>query len=85
SGGWGKYNAELRRTLSGLHTISGARMSLNGDAPGAYKAFTRALQYDPDNATAKEQLAKLPPGAAPPPATKPPASRRADIDAAFGK
>ena len=85
SGGWGKYNAELRRTLSSLYTMSGARLVAAGNEPAAYKAFTSALQYDPDNATAKAQLGKLSPGAAPPPAPKPPASRRADIDAAFGK
>ncbi|HEY8212080.1 MAG TPA: FHA domain-containing protein [Myxococcaceae bacterium] len=85
SGGWGKYNAELRRTLSSLHTMSGTRLATSGNAPAAWKAFTSALQYDPDNATAKSQLSKLPPSAAPPPAPKPPASRRADIDAAFGK
>ncbi|HVE81483.1 MAG TPA: hypothetical protein VND93_01495 [Myxococcales bacterium] len=85
SGGWGKYNAELRRTLSSLYTMSGTRLSASGNAPAAYKAFTSALQYDPDNATAKANMAKLPPGAAPPPSPKQPASRRADIDAAFGK
>ncbi len=85
SGGWGKYNAELRRTLSSLYTLSGARLQAAGNNTGAYKAFTSALQYDPDNPAAKSGLSKLPPDAAPPPAPKPPASRRADIDAAFGK
>jgi hypothetical protein len=65
--------------------MSGTRLAGAGNAAGAWKAFTSALQFDPDNATAKAQLSKLPPSAAPAPAPKPPASRRADIDAAFGK
>jgi predicted component of type VI protein secretion system len=85
SGGWGKYNAEIRRTLSSLHTMSGRRQAAAGNDAAAYKAFMAALQYDPDNATAKTELSKLPPSAAPPPSPKQPASRRSDIDAAFGK
>lgn len=85
SGGWGKYNAELRRTLSSLFTMSGNRLSAEGNDAAAWKAYTSALQYDPDNATAKAQLSKLPPSAAPAPAPKQPTSKRADIDAAFGK
>jgi FHA domain-containing protein len=85
SGGWGKYNAELRRTLSSLYTMTGNRLAGDGNDAAAWKAYTSALQYDPDNATAKAQLSKLPPSAAPAPAPKAPNSRRADIDAAFGK
>jgi len=85
SGGWGKYNAELRRTLSSLFTMTGNRLTAEGNDAAAWKAFTSALQYDPDNAPAKAQLSRLPPSAAPAPAAKQPNSRRADIDAAFGK
>jgi len=85
SGGWGKYNAELRRTLSSLFTMTGNRLSAEGNDAAAWKAYTSALQYDPDNATAKAQLSKLPPSAAPAPAAKQSASKRDDIDAAFGK
>jgi pSer/pThr/pTyr-binding forkhead associated (FHA) protein len=58
-GGWGKYGAEIRKQLGGLYTLVGFKHMENEDSEDAQKAFSAALKYDPDNAKARQQLAKL--------------------------
>lgn len=58
SSGWGKYNADLRKQLSGLHTMAGMRL-VSSDPAGAQRELSAALKYDPENEAAKAQLQKL--------------------------
>jgi pSer/pThr/pTyr-binding forkhead associated (FHA) protein len=58
-GGWGKYGAEIRKQLGGLYTLVGFKHLENEDSEDAQKAFAAALKYDPDNAKARQQMAKL--------------------------
>jgi pSer/pThr/pTyr-binding forkhead associated (FHA) protein len=81
SGGWDKYSTDLRHQLSGLHLMAGSRL-ISRDPAGARKRLSIALQYDPENAKAREELAKLDPSAAPPP-TSDKKDKKA-IDEAFG-
>ncbi len=59
SSGWGKYGAEIRRQLSNLYVLVGLQFVSNGDPEKAKQAFQGALKHDPNNARAKQQLAKL--------------------------
>ncbi|HLL53354.1 MAG TPA: FHA domain-containing protein, partial [Myxococcaceae bacterium] len=81
SGGWDKYSTDLRHQLSGLHLMAGSRL-ISRDPAGARKRLGIALQYDPENAKAREELAKLDPSAAPPPASD--KKDKKAIDEAFG-
>jgi hypothetical protein len=82
SGGWDKYSTDLRHQLSGLHLMAGSRLVAR-DPAGARRALNIALQYDPENSKAKEELAKLDPSAAPPPRSDKKSDKKA-IDEAFG-
>jgi predicted component of type VI protein secretion system len=84
SKGWGKYNARLRRQLSNVETLAGLR--LFGSQPAAaHQAFLAALEYDPDNATAKAHLRRLTAGkwSARSSPRSGPSPHRQGIDAAF--
>jgi len=84
SSGWGKYNAELRRQLSGLHTMAGMR-ALSSDPATAQRELSAALKYDPENEAAKAQLQKLTGAEGSPKAPAPRSGSAKDkIDAAFG-
>lgn len=59
SSGWGKYGGEIRKQLSNLYTLLGTQYAKAGDAAKAKTSFQAALKHNPQNATAKEQLAQL--------------------------
>lgn len=94
SSGWGKYGAEIRRQLANLYVLVGMKFMSTGDSDKARAAFDGALKHDPNNKSAKAQLAKL--GSAPKsaddafddePAAKPAkkaAAKAGSIDDAFG-
>lgn len=90
SSGWGKYGAEIRKQLSNLYSLLGMQFASSGDDANASKSFLAALKYDPSNARAKAQLAKLGSGGGAQPAegaAKPAPAKKAapkSIDDAFG-
>lgn len=83
SQGWDKYSNEIRHQLSGLHLLAGTRL-LGREPAAARKELNTALQYDPDNAKAKDELSKLDPYAAPPKTNTKAPDKKAAIDEAFG-
>ena len=58
-GGRGTYAAEIQKQLGSLYTLVGFKHLENDDSEDAQKAFAAAVKHDPENAKAKQQLAKL--------------------------
>ena len=56
-----KYKASV------AHVDRGRVLKASGDPAGAIREFTLALQYDPSNQTAQQEIDQLQPAAAPPP------------------
>jgi hypothetical protein len=76
----GKLGIEVRKELSSLYTLVGLKHLENDDSDDAAKAFKLAVQFDPENSKARQQLAKLG-GEAPAPAAAAPKKK---IDDAWG-
>jgi len=84
SGGWDRYSIEVRSQLAELHRAAGQRLAAK-DAAAARRELTTALQYDPDNSKAKQQLAQLGTPTAVVVPAKADATSKQKIDQAFEK